>query len=200
MKQEVPRETQERFNKLGYVVEDISDWRDSSGMKGCKFLVSKKSDPKIYSYVWDEKELEQVYNFILKKIAEEKEIKKREEIGFPTDELGTILCKLIDQNCACDCSNTQELWHCIYAITKEKFIYCTHEASCKSHRNMIFHSEKLSEMGLPDNFIINSGRHYISIWKTSNDGWYSARRMDVREEKRYYNSLQERKKELKMLK
>jgi len=180
---ELIQEVIDKFAKLGYVVEDISE--DHPTIAHCRFYIYKEDNPNINAYAWDGKELELTYNNLIGKLAKEEkkqEIeKKREETGLPMDEKGVILCEKINPNCSFPFgSNTQELATCINAITKEN-VYCSHELGDNTHRWMVFHSEKLKEMGLSV-FSMNSGCHIIHVCPLSRygDNWYSARRFRLR--------------------
>lgn len=176
---ELIQEVIDKFTKLGYVVEDISE--ENPTMAHCRFYIYKEDNPNINAYAWDGKELELTYNNLISKLAEEEkkqEIKKeRERTGLPMDKKGVILCEQLDPNCSNWVhSNTHELELCIKAITKE-YIHCSHEFDDNTHRWMVFKSDKLKEMGLSV-FSMNSGSHIIHVCPHSRYGenWYSARR------------------------
>lgn len=176
---ELIQEVIDKFAKLGYVVEDISE--ENPTMAHCRFYIYKEDNPNINAYAWDGKELELTYNNLIGKLAEEEkkqEIKKaREKIGLPMDEKGAILCEKLNPDCSNWVhSNTHEVEMCIRAITKED-IFCSYEIGDNSHRYMVFKSDKLKEMGLSA-FSMNSGSHIIRVCPHSHYGanWYSARR------------------------
>lgn len=162
---ELIQEVIDKFAKLGYVVEDISE--ENPTMAHCRFYIYKEDNYNINAYAWDGKELELTYNNLIGKLAEEakkQQIKEaREKIGLPMDKKGAILCTQLDPNCSnWTLSNTYQLSICIEAITHER-TYCFHEFGDKSHRLMIFQSDRLKEMGLSA-FSINSGSHIIHVY------------------------------------
>jgi hypothetical protein len=176
---ELIHEVIDKFAKLGYVVEDISE--DYPTIAHCRFYIYKEDNPNINAYAWDGKELEMTYNNLIGKLAEEEkkqEIKKeRERTGLPMDKNGVILCEQLDPDCSNWVhSNTHEVELCIKAITKER-IHCSHEIGDNTHRYMVFKTDKLKEMGLSV-FSMNSGSHIIHVCPHSRygDNWYSARR------------------------
>jgi hypothetical protein len=176
---ELIHEVIDKFTKLGYVVEDISE--ENPTIAHCRFYIYKEDNPNINAYAWDGKELELTYNNLIGKLAEEEkkqEIKKeRERTGLPMDKNGVILCEQLDPDCSNWVhSNTHEVELCIKAITKER-IYCSHEIGDNTHRYMVFKTDKLKEMGLSV-FSMNSGSHIIHVCPHSRygDNWYSARR------------------------
>jgi hypothetical protein len=176
---ELIHEVIDKFTKLGYVVEDISE--ENPTIAHCRFYIYKEDNPNINAYAWDGKELEMTYNNLIGKLAEEEkkqEIKKeRERTGLPMDKNGVILCEQLDPDCSNWVhSNTHEVELCIKAITKER-IHCSHEIGDNTHRYMVFKTDKLKEMGLSV-FSMNSGSHIIHVCPHSRygDNWYSARR------------------------
>lgn len=176
---ELIQEVIDKFAKLGYVVEDISE--ENPTMAHCRFYIYKEDNPNINAYAWDGKELELTYNNLIGKLAEEEkkqEIKKESErTGLPMDKKGVILCEQLDPDCSNWVhSNTHEVELCIKAITKED-INCHHEFGDNTHRWMVFKTDKLKEMGLSV-FSMNSGSHIIHVCPHPRYGenWYSARR------------------------
>lgn len=178
---ELIQELMDKFTKLGYLVEDISE--ENPTMAHCRFYIYKEDNPNINAYAWDGKELELTYNNLISKLAEEEKkqkIKKeRERTGLPMDKRGVILCEQLDPDCNCPfgvISNTHEVEMCIKAITKEH-IHCSHEIGDNTHRWMVFKADKLKEMGLSV-FSMNSGSHIIHVCPHPHYGenWYSARR------------------------
>jgi hypothetical protein len=176
---ELIQEIIDKFAKLGYVVEDISE--ENPTIAHCRFYIYKEDNPNINAYAWDGKELEMTYNNLIGKLAEEEkkqEIKKeRERTGLPMDKNGVILCEQLNPDCSNWVhSNTHEVELCIKAITKER-IHCSHEIGDNTHRYMVFKTDKLKEMGLSV-FSMNSGSHIIHVCPHSRygDNWYSARR------------------------
>ena len=158
---ELIQEVIDKFAKLGYVVEDISE--DYPTIAHCRFYIYKEDNPNINAYAWDGKELELTYNNLISKLAEEE--KKQE------------LCEQLDPDCSNWVhSNTHEVELCIKAITKED-INCHHEFGDNTHRWMVFKADKLKEMGLSV-FSMNSGSHIIHVCPHPRYGenWYSARR------------------------
>ena len=154
---ELIQEVIDKFAKLGYVVEDISE--DYPTIAHCRFYIYKEDNPNINAYAWDGKELELTYNNLISKLAEEE--KKQE----------------LDPDCSNWVhSNTHEVELCIKAITKED-INCHHEFGDNTHRWMVFKADKLKEMGLSV-FSMNSGSHIIHVCPHPRYGenWYSARR------------------------
>lgn len=176
---ELIQEVIDKFAKLGYVVEDISE--ENPTMAHCRFYIYKEDNPNINAYAWDGKELELTYNNLIGKLAEEEkkqEIKKeRERTGLPMDEKGVIRCDILNPDCSNWVhSNTHQLSLCIEAITHER-TYCHHEFGDNTHRWMVFKTDKLKEMGLSV-FSMNSGSHIIHVCPHPRYGenWYSARR------------------------
>jgi hypothetical protein len=176
---ELIQEIIDKFAKLGYVVEDISE--ENPTIAHCRFYIYKEDQPNINAYAWDGKELELTYNNLIGKLAEEEkkqEIEKTcERTGLPMDKNGVILCEQLDPDCSNWVhSNTHEVELCIKAITKER-IHCSHEIGDNTHRYMVFKTDKLKEMGLSV-FSMNSGSHIIHVCPHSRygDNWYSARR------------------------
>lgn len=176
---ELIQEIIDKFAKLGYVVEDISE--ENPTIAHCRFYIYKEDQPNINAYALDGKELELTYNNLIDKLAKEEKKqelkKKREKIGLPMDEKGVILCEILDPDCSNWVhSNTHEVELCIKAITKEH-IYCSHEIGDNTHRWMVFRTDKLKEMGLSV-FSMNSGSHIIHVRPHPHYGenWYIARR------------------------
>lgn len=176
---ELIQEVIDKFAKLGYVVEDISE--ENPTMAHCRFYIYKEDNPNINAYAWDGKELELTYNNLIGKLAEEEKKQKieqkRERTGLPMDKKGVILCEQLDPDCSNWVhSNTHEVELCIKAITKED-INCHHEFGDNTHRWMVFKADKLKEMGLSV-FSMSSGSHIIHVCPHPRYGenWYSARR------------------------
>ena len=176
---ELIQEIIDKFAKLGYVVEDISE--ENPTIAHCRFYIYKEDQPNINAYALDGKELELTYINLMGKLAEEEkkqELKKaREKTGLPMDEKGVILCEQLDPDCSNWVhSNTHEVELCLKAITKED-IFCSHEIGDNTHRWMVFKTDKLKEMGLSV-FSMNSGSHIIHVCPHPHYGenWYSARR------------------------
>ena len=95
---ELIQEVIDKFAKLGYVVEDISE--ENPTMAHCRFYIYKEDNPNINAYALDGKELELTYNNLIDKLAKEEKKqelkKKREKMGLPMDEKGVILCEILD--------------------------------------------------------------------------------------------------------
>ena len=176
---ELIQEVIDKFAKLGYVVEDISE--DYPTIAHCRFYIYKEDNPNINAYAWDGKELELTYNNLIGKLAEEEkkqEIEKEcERTGLPMDEKGVIRCDILNPDCSNWVhSNIHQLSMCIEAITHER-AFCHHEFGDNTHRWMVFKADKLKEMGLSV-FSMSSGSHIIHVCPHPRYGenWYSARR------------------------
>lgn len=181
---ELIQEIIDRFAKLGYVVEDISE--DNPTMAHCRFYIYQKDQPEINAYALDGEELETMYNNLINRFEKEKCTIK---LSLPTNSIGTIMCQQISEFTPND-TNTYEVSQCIRLITKEKFIYCS--TIDGGHRTITFYSEKLRDMGL-ESFKMDSGAHVISVWEKGN-GWYYARRYDVRDMRHYSIQLRDKEK------
>ena len=177
----------DKLDKFGYQIEDCSDWKAGEMKTDWKFNIIKKNDPtSLWNLCKDEKDVQRFLAFLEDKQAIEEAEKSEGKSCIPKDELGTILCKQIQHFNASD-NNCLEVAECVRILTGNRG-YVSHENN--SHRRMIVHCEGLSAFG--ERFIINSGKHYISFWRKNgfNDNdWYSATRLDARQEKNYYCQL-----------